>query len=923
MKKAELIFDGIKRAGSNFNPGSGACDLVQNLRYEYGRFEVAERKKEIFSDPYTVKVYRHTVNAGENIICVRQLSDGVSQVDIHTAEGFVTISSYSISAEHISVATLGNLLVVLVGEYNLYAGKRIETFAWNNDAYSKFSDGTLPEMPDISISYGNDVELSYESIISGGSDVSAKILLEYVNSHLNRAMHIDNDLRTEGYILVSIDYTLFDNTRTKQSAPIMFRISENGYKIVWLNKGKNTKDIRIRTYMTVQSAKLKIQFPDGFYNSYKDIIKAINVYVSYSKSSIDAEKTFLSDKFADVDGLCKSEADDSDAQLFFKSGVQPKAKESSVLTNLVNEYYKSENGGSLVSWEESYFVNNIWSPAKPFTVPDVKDLHSEEELLYQIHNVPMADSGMDETVDLKFGEEVLSGRRMAADSSGYIRYFGKALAFNSRVHLYSLYNTISVETGAISWWGDKRGHSYSIKAIVTLKENGNDLTTFHEFPAGFILVNADEAVLALQKFISYPDSRAYKVTFHALMDDGKVYSGSLPLYPSPAYNYAYSTAGGCSLWKTDSDTMPDGASVAPWYESPCDIIVSGQSNPLVFPANGSYRMNGEITAILPMSDAVSEAQFGQFPLAVFTTDGIYVLQQGNGEILYSNIVKINDIKCSSGSAISTKTGIYFHSEDGIFILSGRNVKRISAIVEGRFNESLFGSDDYNVCMNNEIAWKTGNEWNAPVTMRDIIMYGAPVLSYDSLNDELIVSADEVDGKSLVYCVKTGLWREDGLQSLFYANGLSIIHFLDHEDSSVPLSKSVCDMESLPKSDYASMNKAYPVCVMTRVLRLSDGYSSIHRLIARGLFVTNRYGLDNTGKNTSSMISLYVFVSDDLVNWQLSGACQTDETTDKLQIMKLQGSHKYHVIALAGYAKPGTEFSHFDIMLDDRYTDKIR
>lgn len=923
MRKEELIFDGIKRVGSDFKPGSGACDLVQNLRYEYGRFEVAERKKELFYDPNSVKVYRHTVNAGENIICVRQLADGVSQVDMHTSEGFVTISSYSISAEHISVATLGNLLVVLVGEYNLYAGKRIETFVWNNDSYSKFSDGTLPEMPDISITYGDDIELSYESTISGGSDVSAKILLEYVNSQFNRARHIDNELRTEGYILVSMDYTLYDNTRTKQSAPVMFRLSENGYKIVWLNKGKNTKDIRIRTYMTVQSAELKIQFPEGFYNSHKDIIKAINVYVSYSKSSIDADKTFLSDRFSDVDGFCKSEAKSSDAQLFFKSGVQPKAKESSVLTNLVNEYYKSENDGSLVSWEEGYFVDNIWSPAKPFTVPDVRDMHFEEELLYQIHSVPMSEYGMRDSISLRFGEDVLSGRRMAADSSGYMRYYGKALAFNSRIHLYDLYNTVTVETGAISWWGDKTDHSYSIKAIVTLKENGNDVTTFHEFPAGFMLLNMDEAVLALKGFISYPDSRAYKVTFYALLDDEIIYSGSMPLNPSPAYNYAYSYDAACSLWKTDMEALPDTVSVSPWYKSPYDIIVSGRSNPLVFPALGSYRMNGEITAVLPMSDAVSEAQFGQFPLAVFTTDGIYVLQQGNGDILYSNIVKINDIKCISGSAISTKTGIYFHSEDGIFLLSGRSVKRISSIVEGRFNEGLLGSDDYNVCMNSEIAWKTGNEWNVPVTMRDMVMYGVPVLSYDSLNDELIVSADEVDGKSLVYCVKTGLWREDGLQSLFYADGLSIIHYLDHEDSSVPLSKSVCDMESAPKQDSGSMNKSYPVCIMTRVLRLSEGYSSIHRLIARGLFMTNRYAVDDTGKNTSSMISLYVFTSDDLMNWQLSGACQADETTDKLQIMKMRGSHKYHVIALAGYAKPKTIISHFDIMIDDRYTDKIR
>lgn len=912
MTKSELVFDGIKRSGSDLNPGTGACDLVQNLRYEYGKFGISERKKEIFSDNSIVKAYRHSVGSAENIVCVRQMIAGTSLIDMYDNGSFKNITSYTVSPDRISVVTTGNLLVILADDYNLSSGRHTDVFIWKDGAYSVFSNGILPEMPSMSVKYGSNIELSYESTIVSGSDVSPKILMEYVQSHLNRARHIDSTYRTEGYVLISMDYTLFDGTRTKQTAPRMIRLSEAGFLLTSFKRGKNYKNIDIRTIVTVQSATVSLNVPSYFWNRYKDIIRSINVYVTYAKSSVSTDDTFLYDQLENIEAFCNSDAEGEDDYLYLKSGTKPVLSSSTEVTDLMTDRYGDVNQELL----ENYFTS-IWNTAKQYTAPSVSELKLEDELMYQVYEIPVTEdiSSMKKAFDIKFGEDILSGTRMEATPSGYINYFGKALSFNSRVHLYNLRNELTIDTGTLSSWGDGGSPSYSVVCIVSLKNDGDDITTYHTFSSSLPLIDSSSAVLGLSAFKSYPDSRAYKATFYVKMADG-IYSGTLNLYPSLAYNYAYSFSAICNISKSQLTELPTANDANPFYNNPCDIVASERSNPLVY--ESSYRVNGEITVALPMSDAVSEAQFGQYPLALFTTDGIYVMQQGSGTVLYSNIVKINDIKCSSGIAISTKTGIYFHSEDGIYSLSGRNIKRISEVVEGECMESLLQSEDYKMCLDNVKIWTAGDQ-TAPVTLRSLLMSGTPVLSYDSVHDELIVSSLSIRGKSLVYGVKTGLWREDGIQSRFYGNGLAVVKYLDDN----ALTRRLCDMETLPECTEESKAKPYPVCILTRCIRLNAGYSTIHRLIARGLFLTEKYKLNSDGENVSSMMSLFVFTSDDLANWALEGVCQTDDNTDKIQIMKMGGSHKYHVIALAGFAKPGTEIHGFDIMCEERYGSKIR
>ena len=53
--------------------------------------------------------------------------------------------------------------------------------------------------------------------------------------------------------------------------------------------------------------------------------------------------------------------------------------------------------------------------------------------------------------------------------------------------------------------------------------------------------------------------------------------------------------------------------------------VSRVDNPLFFPAVSTYSFDADIVAVCSNTVAVSQGQFGQHPLYVFTTEGVWLM----------------------------------------------------------------------------------------------------------------------------------------------------------------------------------------------------------------------------------------------------------------------------------------------------------
>ncbi len=200
--------------------------------------------------------------------------------------------------------------------------------------------------------------------------------------------------------------------------------------------------------------------------------------------------------------------------------------------------------------------------------------------------------------------------------------------------------------------------------------------------------NTLSAVKGLSAMLSYPDSRACKMNIK-LYDDiqRKQYEVTVDLKPSQEQNMAYYISPDLkpitfSEVAFDGEPMP--AEVNTVEYTPNKLRVSQINNPFVFPQEYTYTLSGgKITHLAAATAALSQGQYGEFPLYVFTTEGIWALQQGNGAILYSNQHPVNREVClSSDLIVPIDNAVIYLSEQGLMALQGADTKLLSPVFGG-------------------------------------------------------------------------------------------------------------------------------------------------------------------------------------------------------------------------------------------------
>ncbi|MEN6624543.1 MAG: hypothetical protein ABFD50_23725, partial [Smithella sp.] len=241
----------------------------------------------------------------------------------------------------------------------------------------------------------------------------------------------------------------------------------------------------------------------------------------------------------------------------------------------------------------------------------------------------------------------------------------------------------------------------------------------------YSLTGGNDRLIALPGQIGYPDRRAYKMVFTVIQpsNDSEMFLKEVALTSSVNSNFsqyvnvswgqarengfASNTAFSASMFSTykyfnfttviiqyTGGTLPGLSlfTVPTFLNSYIDqnrIIVSEVDNPFTFLSKHSYRVgSGRIVAMDSTTETISTGQFGQYPMNVFTTEGIYALMQGDGNVLFSSIVPMNSEVCIGRNTLPIHGSIIFISERGIAALSGKEVSILSAPMNTIVSNSL-------------------------------------------------------------------------------------------------------------------------------------------------------------------------------------------------------------------------------------------
>lgn len=343
---------------------------------------------------------------------------------------------------------------------------------------------------------------------------------------------------------------------------------------------------------------------------------------------------------------------------------------------------------------------------------------------YRVWSVPV-DSVQDNIVEIDAKNKLNSILQMPLlnNNASVHKYGAEAMyAYNGRLHIGNI--------------REKLFDGYSPCYYTYIKDNGaprNNNSIMYVYlrdGGGEYIVKSETSVVKgiFTPYISYPDSRAYKIVLLS-SEDGVYSKRTFLLKEHPFANESY-YFDGYDVEDVDIDSTTYHIELEEYNRFiadthindlviRCDVVkVSELHNPMVFENAKTYTVgNGKIVAMASATKAMSTGQFGQYPLYVFASDGIYAMLSGGGDVLYSNVAPVNHHVVENARTVCpVDEAVVFGTRQGLFILAGGDTVNISTpldehglpmIENGRNLENLVrnvcGEDIYGLMLRERIA----------------------------------------------------------------------------------------------------------------------------------------------------------------------------------------------------------------------------
>ena len=113
------------------------------------------------------------------------------------------------------------------------------------------------------------------------------------------------------------------------------------------------------------------------------------------------------------------------------------------------------------------------------------------------------------------------------------------------------------------------------------------------------------------------------------------------------------------------------------------VLVSSASNPFVYPETKRVTFQSKVLGVAVATSALSQGQFGQFPLYVFTEDGIWAMETAADGSFVTSKPLSRDVCVNPDSITTIDNAVIFVTDKGVMLLQGSQVVNISPNMNGR------------------------------------------------------------------------------------------------------------------------------------------------------------------------------------------------------------------------------------------------
>ena len=312
------------------------------------------------------------------------------------------------------------------------------------------------------------------------------------------------------------------------------------------------------------------------------------------------------------------------------------------------------------------------------------------------------------------------------------------------------------------------------------------------------------------------------------------------------------------------------------------IFSSEVDNPFLFLPSNINTIQGEIIGLASATQAISQGQFGQFPLYAFTDNGIWTLNISPDSGKFISIQPVSREVCVEPNSITQiDNAVLFISQRGIIMLAGAATKCIS-------DELMPLGDNFDLSSLPNIDRFTSDLIPLPIVSFRTYLGGARMI-YDYKNRELIVYNGS--DYSYVYQFETMTWGISSRKITF--------NIPRYTEALAEIGNAVFDFSE------RQTEKTVSIFIITRPLKLDapDVFKTIHKVIQRGVY---------------SEIKQILYGSNDLIHWHTVWS----STNGRMQ--GFRGTpYKYYRIAVFGDMTSQESISAATIVYNHRLTNQVR
>lgn len=663
---------------------------------------------------------------------------------------------------------------------------------------------------------------------------------------------------------------LYDGTVHSQSIPILLGAELTKYldsKAAIVQTVRVGNDGEEANMVTVLGSVVKIA--DGYsivmntsgqssiFDGWDDIITSLDIFVSPQMKPLQRNAAKFDMKYVSEESI-----------------LGGKVRQYNIENFVADPYYTEENQEKLLlNYQNTYLV-------KSYTVDEFKRISGDVTLNFDTSSdYIMAQEAMKETpqsMHYNRGERLFT-------------YNNRLLIAGAKQSLSHGYQFLH----SVKWVNSGNNNVPKYRFIYHLRsESGENTVICRDQNAQSLIAPKRKAIASGTStqydevpiaWFAYPDSRCYQIDIYIVNGQTITYNTYKTAVMDQAdVAYVFFGFGKTGYAAMYASSLPNDENTV--SDRPNTMLVSKSNNPFAFPAQDSVTLAvGNIMNIAVATIPLSEGQFGQFPLYLFTDEGVFAMTVNTDGSLRASHNVSRDVLISKGALAGIEQGVFFASGRGLLLLRGSTVTKVSSEMDG-YPDALVGklAADVNALV--------GSDMETPQPLQKFL--AGCFLAYDYANARIIVANPDYTTQ-YVYKMDTQSWHR---LSVGVAPVRALNSFPEAQIVMKGSKQTVLNYSVLAENSGAT---ALPGVIYSRDLAIdsADIYKTISRLKVRGRYANGH------------------------VKWQLQGS---NDGVNYTTIHSLRGpSWKWFRIAIVSLLEPNERISYIELDYTPKFTDKIR